>query len=95
MSIAAAPVLLRHWGCIDCLDGLGRAVFTFKLATGGERDQLVMVYMLPRTVSCDRAVIFDDIGDSVPVTWASLPYVVRDIAESVTRDLFPMSVARR
>jgi hypothetical protein len=89
VTIAAKPVTLRHWSCIDVLNPLGQVVMTFKIGNHNADDQLLMVFMNPRAVEIVKVLTVSPGGEMVPILAKTLPHLIRDLAESVCRDHFP------
>lgn len=90
MSIAAKPVPLRSWSFITTLNGLGEAILTATIGTPGGHNHLLLVSVNPRTCEVCRVALVRSTGETTSEPPVSLPYIIRDLAETVTRERFPL-----
>ena len=87
MSFQARPVILRKWSILSDLDGRGQVVLTFVIGNDGMPDWHLIIKVSPRSnpVHIVSAAI---VGESERIDPLTLPYMVRDLAETKTREVF-------
>jgi hypothetical protein len=85
-----APVTIRSWALIDCLNGLGEAVMTFRLGDGAT-DRVIIVSVNPRSdpPSVVRVASLVASGGLQTEPSDELPYAVRDLCETLVAERFP------
>jgi hypothetical protein len=83
------PRAIRHWSILTELNGLGEVVMSFAL--GSREDEcVVLVFGNPRTGNVIRAVQLTSEGEQRTLASGDLPYCVRDVAETLTQEHFPL-----
>ena len=96
MTIAAKPIALHRWAYMTDLNGLGEATMTVNIGNAGviigtpeASETLLLISINPRTAEISRAASVAPSGETTKLTPLSLPYMVRDLAETLTREHFP------
>ena len=83
------PVTIRAWSLIGDLNGLGEAVMTFALCAPNVDDRVLVVALNPRTLEVTRVARLAATGMADQLDRHTLPYGVRDLAETIVRERFP------